>query len=406
MSATPPGLAASPPRWSGWTVIAVALLVRLVIVLVAPHRILWPDGREFEAIARNLIEHGTYGLQTLRPPGYPTVIAGVYRVFGPDLFALRLVEVVIGTATVGMMGAIGAMLFGLWAGLITMAMIAVQPVIAYLPATQFSENVLLFVLVPGLGATYLAARGNGLWRWALAGALLGLAALVRPNVLLLLPGLAVGFALWLHRERRAWFPGVVACGVAFALTLTPWIVRNHEVHHRWYFVATGGGRQFWFGNNAATSGESNTLTLPDTTMQHEMNSMPDDAARERYLYKLGMIFLREHPVRAAQLYGIKLGNLFALYPSTYSKTRFLNPASRVVQAVASLVIFAGALLALRRVRQTPALWPLIGAIVTFALTNAVFFTVMRYRLAFEPCLLWMAGFGWAPLMARRRRVNP
>jgi hypothetical protein len=40
-----------------------------------------------------------------------------------------------------------------------------------------------------------------------------------------------------------------------------------------------------------------------------------------------------------------------------------------------------------------------------ALANAVFFTVMRYRLAFEPCLLWMAGAGWAPLVERWRRIS-
>jgi len=33
--------------------------------------------------------------------------------------------------------------------------------------------------------------------------------------------------------------------------------------------------------------------------------------------------------------------------------------------------------------------------VSFALVNAVFFASMRYRMAFEPCLLLMAGLGWA-----------
>ena len=48
---------------------------------------------------------------------------------------------------------------------------------------------------------------------------------------------------------------------------------------------------------------------------------------------------------------------------------------------------------------------MVGGIVTFALANAVFFTVMRYRMAFEPCLLWMAGLGWATTRWRRS-VSP
>ena len=76
------------------------------------------------------------------------------------------------------------------------------------------------------------------------------------------------------------------------------------------------------------------------------------------------------------------------------------------------MIFVGALLAVVRWRGDPPLWPLIGAVVSFALINAVFFTVLRYRMAFEPCLLWMAGrgLGRRPVAPRRRpaagRVSP
>ena len=46
-------------------------------------------GREFDAVARSLLDHGSFGTQTLRPPGYPALMAGVYAIFGRDLLALR-----------------------------------------------------------------------------------------------------------------------------------------------------------------------------------------------------------------------------------------------------------------------------------------------------------------------------
>ncbi len=395
----PPG---GPPRWAWGAVLAVALGARLGLALAVPREIVWPDGREFEAIARSLLEHHTYGLQTLRPPGYPTFIAAVYGVFGPDLLALRLVEAFAGTLSVALIGAIGVFLFGPAAGLVAAALAAIHPVLAFLPSTQFSENILVFVSTLAFGAVFSAWRRGGLARWALAGALFGFSVLVRPNTALLLPGLGLGFALAMHRERRPWLAPALACGLAMALTLAPWVVRNHRVHHRWYFVSTGGGRQFWFGNNPAASGVTTSLTPPDSAMRTEMGLLPDDAARERYLYRRGMAFIREHPGHAFRLYLVKLGNLFALFPETYSRTAFLTPRSKVAQAAASLVVFLGALLALRRLRRTPALWPMVGAIASFALTNAVFFTVMRYRMAFEPCLLWMAGAGWAWTLPRAR----
>jgi 4-amino-4-deoxy-L-arabinose transferase-like glycosyltransferase len=377
-----------------------ALVARLGFAFGTPRQIHWPDGRENEAVALSLLEHGSYGTQTLRPPGYPTLIAGIYSITGRDLLALRIVEAVLGTLVVGAIAAIGAAFFGPAAGWLAGALAALHPVLAFLPSTQYSENTLLLALVPAFGMGVWAARRGGMWRWALTGALFGLGALVRPNSVLLVPGFAAGLALALRGARRSLvLPALVAAG-ALALTVAPWIVRCHEVHGRWFFVATGGGRQFWFGNNPAATGSTRTVTMPDSALMAELMRLPDEAARERLLYARGLEFVREHPGRAAQLYLVKLANLFALWPETLSQT-FVSHGSRVSQGLASVVIFLGALLAAIRHGRDPAVGPLLGAIASYALANAVFFTVMRYRIAFEPCLLWLAGLGWATVLQAR-----
>jgi hypothetical protein len=172
------------------------------------------------------------------------------------------------------------------------------------------------------------------------------------------------------------------------------------VHGRWFFVSTGGGASFWLGNNERISGASNQLTTYPPELMRELQQQPGPAERESLFYRRGMDFVREHPDRAARLYLIKLGNLFALYPETATTSSFLSAGSRVVQGIVTAVIFLGALLALRRLRSTPMLWPMLGAIVTFSLVSAAYFAVFRYRLPCEPMLLWMAGLGWATLLAR------
>ena len=399
--ATAPASGGRPVRgWMWAAVLAVALLARLVIVAVTPREIQWSDGREYDEIARSIYQHHGYGMQTARPPGYPTLIAAVYGLLGPDLVRLRVVEALLGTLSVGVLGAVGASLFGGPAGLLAAAMAAMNPVLALLPSTQYSENTLVLLVTLGFAAAFAAWRRGGLARWALAGALFGLVLLTRPNAVTLLPGLALGFALALRRERRRWVLPLLTAGVAALLVLSPWIIRNQRVHHHWFFVATGGGRQFWYGNNLAATGASNSVTPLDPDLLSELLRQPDQVVRERLQYERGMEFVRQHPGRAAWLYAIKLGNLFALYPETYGRSTFLTPLSRLCESLVSAVIFLGALLALSRLRRTPALWPMVGGIVTFALTNAVFFTVMRYRMAFEPCLLWMAGLGWATTLWR------
>jgi 4-amino-4-deoxy-L-arabinose transferase-like glycosyltransferase len=389
------------PRRPLIAILAVALVARLAFVFLTPRVIHWPDGREFEAVALSIVERGTYGEQTLRPPGYPTLIAGVYALFGRDLLALRLVEAGLSVVVVAMIGVVGAGLFGATAGLLAAALAALHPVLAFLPSTQYSENTLLLVIVPAFGLLFAAVRTPAAWRWLLAGFAFGLAALVRPNTVLLLPGLALGLLPLLQRARRSPLVPALLVTAGLALAVSPWLVRNHQVHGRWFFVATGGGRQFWVGNDERATAATTAPTQLDSAMTAELMSLPDEVARERHFYRRGFEFVREHPDRAARLYLIKLGNLFALWPETFSRTQFVNPWSRMAQGLASAVIFAGALIALaRRWRSDPWVWPLVGAIATFALGNAVFFTVLRYRMAFEPCLLWLAGAGWAAVIAR------
>lgn len=384
--------------WRPWIVVlASALLIRTAIVALTPRVIEWPDGREYEAVARSLVEQGTYGEQTLRPPGYPTLIAAVYAVFGPSLMALRLVEALLGTAAVGVVGAVGVSLFGPTAGLIAAGLMTLHPVLAFLPATQYSENTLVLVLALAFAAAFAAWRRGGRWPWSAAGILFGLAALIRPNTVVLLPGLALGLVPALRRAGRGWIGPALVAVAALALTVAPWVVRSHRVHGKWFFVATGGGRQFWLGNNARTTGDTRAPALWNAAELESLRALPDEIERERWFYREGMRAVQAEPGRAARLYLVRLGNLFALWPETHSRTAYVGVWSRAAQGLASAVIFAGVVLALLRRRSDPAVWPLVGAVVGFALVNAVFFTVLRYRMAFEPCLLWLAGAGWASL---------
>jgi 4-amino-4-deoxy-L-arabinose transferase-like glycosyltransferase len=389
--------------WLG--LVAAALTIRLAFAFWMPLEVPWPDGREYMAVGQSLLEQGSYGTQTLRAPGYPTFIALVAATLGSDLRTLRVVEAVLGTLTVALIGVIGAGVFGAAAGMLAMGMAAIHPVLAFLPSTQYSESFMVFVVVAGFGAAFAAWRRETIGMWILAGALFGVAMLIRPNVLMLLPGLVLGFVLASLRGIGHRVATALLFTVAAVVVVTPWTIRNHAVHHHWFFVATGGGRQFWYGNNPEASAATTTVTSPDSAMSAELWRLPDDIEREHYLYRRGIEFVRAHPGRAAWLYLVKLGNLFALYPETYSRTQFMNMGTRISMGLASIVIYVGTLLALRRIRERPALWPLVGSVVSFAVTNAVFFTVMRYRMAFEPCLLWLAGVGWADVWRARREVS-
>jgi 4-amino-4-deoxy-L-arabinose transferase-like glycosyltransferase len=259
----------------------------------------------------------------------------------------------------------------------------------------------VLLVVVALAALFAAWRSGRWWQWALGGFTFGLAVQVRPNLLVLFGGFALGLAWALRRQRRPWLLPLAVCSAALVLAVVPWTVRNHRVHDRWFFVSTGGGRQFWFGNNEQTSGSTRVHPEPDAEMWADLERLPNDFEKEAFFYRKGAEFVRAHPARAAWLYLVKLGNLYALYPDTKSRT-YINLWSEWAQSLASVVIYIGALLGLRRWRSEPPLWPMVAGIVTFTAVNALYFSCMRYRMAFEPMLMLMAGLGWAGVVAGRR----
>jgi len=399
-SASPEAAPGGRPDRVYWlALLAVALIARLAFVFMVPDRIQWPDGREYEGVGRMLVERGTYGNQTLRPPGYPTLIAAVYAVFGESLRTLRLVEAVLGTLAVGLIGAVGSRVFGRTAGLVGATLAALHPVLAFLPSTQFCENTLVLVVTLAFAALFSAWRRGEVWRWALAGALFGIAILIRPNAVLLFPGMAVGLFFAARAGRRRWIGPALAFVAGVVLAVGPWVVREHRVHDRWYFVVTGGGRTFWYSNNPRANAETAIPVRPDSAMLTVLYSLPDDVARENYYYRQGRDFMRRHPGRAAVLFAKELRNLYSLYPEPITRT-YINRWSRWAQGVASAFLFAGVLMGLARFRAEPALWILAGGIATFSLGSAVFLTLFRYRMAIEPCLLWIAGLGWSLAWSR------
>lgn len=383
-----------------------ALAARVALALsLPPDRIPWADGRQYIEIARTLLAGDGYGSPTLRPPGYPTFVAGVWALTGTSLPALRLVEAALATVSVVLVGVFGARWMGRRAGTIAMALAAFHPVLAFLPGTQYSENLLVFVVVLLWGAWLgaLADPRAGLGRWALGGALAGLAMLVRPTTVLLLPGFALAAAVVLARDRRAWLAPALAVAAAIVLVLAPWTLRNHRVHHHWYFVATGGGRALWLGNNDFTTGRAGSIALPDSAFAAELSRLPDDMAIDARFGERAREWMREDPARAAGMYAVRLGSLFALYPETYTRVPHLEAASRFAQGVVTLLTYAGAILGWFALRGSPLRAPMFTTIALFGLAHAITFSVLRYRMPIEPLLLWAAGAGWAALPWPRTR---
>jgi 4-amino-4-deoxy-L-arabinose transferase-like glycosyltransferase len=203
-----------------------------------------------------------------RAPGYPLFLAALdagrpVPVHTPA--RVKAVQSLAGALTVGLIGLMALYCAGPRAGVWAAGIAAVYPPLVSLPAYALSETLYSAVALATAFALQLAVDRSGSGRSAtedtalalLSGALAGVAALVRPAMLLYLP-LALG---WLLLRRRPVL--AIAVGAAAIAVITPWTVRNMGVHERFVLIASEGGVTFWTGNHPLARGEGDLAANPD-----------------------------------------------------------------------------------------------------------------------------------------------
>lgn len=254
-------------RWILVAIVAVAFVVRVVYVLQSRASPLF-DAPQMDALyhvewARALVRGENFQPGPFfRAPGYPWFLAALTRVFGDDLLAPRLVQAAIGAASCALVYAVGARAFDRRTGLVAAAIASVYAMLVY-----FDGELLLPVLeVPTCLVAILCAlryadrpTAHGA---AWTGIALGVAAIVRPNVLLWGVALAVWFVVRGGTPLAARVRHVASYGLATLATILPLTAYNAFAAKDAVLISTQGGVNFWIGNNPTSDGS--TAIAPGT----------------------------------------------------------------------------------------------------------------------------------------------
>ncbi len=379
-------------RWflAGASILAVLLRVGLALGL--PEKLYWPDSNWYFRVAESIASGHGFGPSMARGPLYPYFLS-VILLFSSRILVVRVCEAVLSAFGCVLLGVIGRRLFSERVGLLAAFVSAVYPYFVYLPSAQGSDNLvtvmfLVSVLFLAGQASSFSLRGS-----LLSGLFLGLSFLGRPSMMAVLPGLAVWSLLPGRRAVRASLRRTVLIVIAASLaTVVPWTIRNYVTSGQAVMIATGGGRQFWYGNSAYATGSTTENPEYPPELEEKLAALPDGPSREKLLYREALQFIKENPGIALKLYGKKLANLFQLFPSVH--TSDIVPRSGALKVLVSggqLVLFAlaavgGVLVFLRRSSGT--ILPLV--VVSYCLGSAIFLTVMRYRLPMDPYVILLA----------------
>jgi tetratricopeptide (TPR) repeat protein len=358
-------------------------------------------------------------------PLYPFFLAAVLRFGGPGLQAVRVLQALIGCATVGLVFVLGRLTIDRRAGLVAALGAALYVPFIFFEA-EYLEITFVMAALAGMLILMLAAGRNGsLARGLAAGALLGAASLGKPNLLLFAPVGAVWLALSERvleprsgvgegGEKRARGKGArkggglrLALGALFlaatVVVIAPATIHNYRTEGDLIPVSSNGGINLYIGNHPGAPG---VFQVPPE-MRFDLR-VASKAAAERALSRelsagevsdywagLAFQFMRERPGEWLRQMARKFVLFWNHYeiPNHYHLAFVAESAPILRLPVGSFAIVAplglvGLGLALWRRREAGLL---VAFGITFMASVLPFFITGRYRLAIVLPLLVGAG---------------
>ncbi len=183
-------------------------------------------------------------------PLYPYFLGSIYSLAGHDRRIVRLVQCLLSGLTLVLIWLSTRRLFGDTAAWVAGAGFAMYPPALLMPCLLLKPN----LFMPLLAGLVLVLTGEcRSWRaWLLAGVLAGLGALLRGNLLILLPLLAL-LPLMRVRSGELGLPRAIRSSALFgagtALVLLPVMLRNWQVGEVLALTTSGAGTNVFGGNN-------------------------------------------------------------------------------------------------------------------------------------------------------------
>jgi Tfp pilus assembly protein PilF len=407
------------------------------------------DEQEYRIWAQNIAAGDVRGTGVFyASPVYPYFLAGVFRLFDPDLFAPRVIQALLGAACAPLAAALAVTLgFGATVGVVTGVFVGLYRTTAFYDLFLLKESLALFIqgaalLVVAIALRRLEADARGARTGVVftrettraifaAGAFVGLTALAREYLAPLLIAIAalVAVRAWSAlrggtRARgsapghalaspRAWSAAAraVALFVAgAALVLVPIALRNLIVGGEFVLLSSQGGQNFYLGNSLGN--QTGLVTFPANvrsdpmTLEQDFRALAEHrAGRPLGPSEASSFWLRESlremasdPAHAVKLFGRKallsvsafeVPNVLSIgYFERLSRSLAFNP-------IRFGLVFPLAMLGIAVTLRDPALrraaiLPLIVLAAVF-LALVAFYVSDRYRLpAIAPLSLFAA----------------
>lgn len=191
------------------------------------------DSAEYAQLARNIVDHYVFSIDTKEPyrpdtfrtVGYPIFVT-FFLALGLPLTLFPLIQIGIVFLTAFGIYLIGKRLIHEKVGYIAGILYLIDPVTIINTFTIVTDTLYVFLLVYSI-YFFFFSENRKWWVLPIAGIFLGASTLVRPISMFLL---IVLIGIYIIREHRnKFFKPVLLCIVSYYIIVMPWVVRNKDI---------------------------------------------------------------------------------------------------------------------------------------------------------------------------------
>jgi 4-amino-4-deoxy-L-arabinose transferase-like glycosyltransferase len=266
-------------------IVLIGLVLRLAVIpldnfedlMDANHIHAWEQGN----VAQALVSGHGFGSpfqsnqpSSIMPPIYPLIVAVFFRFFGvhtsQSILAIHAFDCVINSLACIPIFLLARKNFGDRAAWWAAWAWAFFPYGIYFSAAwAWSTHLLLLCLCWMLYLVQELEQSSSIRIWIGFGLLAGFAGLTEPSILVLIPFLLALAAWKLARAGKRWLVPSAVAYLALAATISPWLIRDALVFHRFIPMRDSMGLELWMGNN----GDSLRWTSDDLHPLHDMKEL-------------------------------------------------------------------------------------------------------------------------------------
>ncbi len=388
--------------------VLMALAVRLAVIPFVYRDWLDPFVLEhwaFGLIARSIASgHGfgspfaPTGASALLPPVYSYLLAGIFKVFGIEtrasILAALSLNSIFSALTCVPVFLLSRQVFGervaKWAGWGW----AFSPYGIYYGADWAWSTCLVTLELAWLFLlAWRLEKSSRVGDWIFFGLLGGFAALTEPVVLSVVPLLGLWALYRRHGQRLSWKVPMFAAALSALAVLSPWLIRNYALFHRFIPVRSGFGLELYIGNNGYSERWVNSSLHPNHNDAElsEYERVGEIAYMDHKLQQ-GKAYIRSHPGWFAWMTGRRIVYMWTGYWSfsrQYLKDEPLDPPNILVDTTLTILGLFG----LRRVFKRDSALGVHFAIVLlfFPLTYYITHPETYYFRPVDPIIVILAA---------------